>query len=170
MGLYMLEDAYQYSQDRRACSIYLPGFGTERLTTLAFTPPSYAAMRGHERSLILLAFILPELSTAWSLPQFDFRLPFSGQPGTPEPQGVLEAATDTVGPLRIAIIGAGAGGSSAAFWIAKAKERHEQDIHVDVYEQSDYIGGRKQSTIPFRTLEHRLMSHGCVRLHCCVSL
>lgn len=106
-------------------------------------------MRVHERSLILLAFMLPELSTAWSLPQFDFRLPFSSQPGTPEPQGVLESATDSVRPLRIAIIGAGAGGSSAAFWISKAKERHEQDIHVDVYEQSDYIGGRSTVVYPY---------------------
>jgi prenylcysteine oxidase / farnesylcysteine lyase len=43
---------------------------------------------------------------------------------------------------RVAIIGAGAGGSSAAFWIAKAKERHGLDIAVDIYERSDYIGGR----------------------------
>ena len=45
-------------------------------------------------------------------------------------------------PNRVAIIGAGAAGSSAAFWIAKAKERFGLDIGVDVYEKSDYIGGR----------------------------
>jgi prenylcysteine oxidase/farnesylcysteine lyase len=44
---------------------------------------------------------------------------------------------------RVAIIGAGAGGSSAAFWISKAKERYGLDTEVDVYERSDYIGGRK---------------------------
>jgi hypothetical protein len=44
---------------------------------------------------------------------------------------------------RIAIIGAGAGGSSAAFWIAKAKERYGLDIAIDIYERNDYIGGRK---------------------------
>ena len=44
---------------------------------------------------------------------------------------------------RIAIIGAGAGGSSAAFWISKAKERFGIDVEIDVYERSDYIGGRK---------------------------
>lgn len=43
---------------------------------------------------------------------------------------------------RIAIIGAGAGGSSAAFWISKAKERSGLDVEVDVYEGADYIGGR----------------------------
>jgi prenylcysteine oxidase/farnesylcysteine lyase len=44
---------------------------------------------------------------------------------------------------RIAIIGAGAGGSSAAFWISKARERYGIDVEIDVYERSDYIGGRK---------------------------
>lgn len=44
---------------------------------------------------------------------------------------------------HIAIIGAGAGGSSAAFWIAKAKERYGLDVVVDIFERSDYVGGRK---------------------------
>ena len=42
---------------------------------------------------------------------------------------------------RIAIVGAGAGGTSAAFWISKAKERFGLDIEIDVYESNDYIGG-----------------------------
>lgn len=46
---------------------------------------------------------------------------------------------------RIAIIGAGAGGSSAAYWVSKAKERHGVSIQVDVYEKSDYIGGRRHT-------------------------
>jgi len=46
---------------------------------------------------------------------------------------------------RVAIIGAGAGGSSAAFWISKAKERFGLDVAVDVYESSDYVGGREFS-------------------------
>jgi NAD(P)-binding Rossmann-like domain len=46
---------------------------------------------------------------------------------------------------RVAIIGAGASGSSAAFWIAKAKERYGYglEVAVDIYERGDYIGGRK---------------------------
>jgi prenylcysteine oxidase/farnesylcysteine lyase len=44
---------------------------------------------------------------------------------------------------RVGIIGAGAGGSSAAFWIAKAKERYGLDVAIDIYERDDYIGGRK---------------------------
>lgn len=100
-------------------------------------------MRIRERTLIIFGIILPGLSAAWSLPQFDFRLPFSSGPvGSLGSQTVLESADVKASPLRIAIIGAGAGGSSAAFWIAKAKERHEQNVHVDVYERSDYIGGR----------------------------
>jgi prenylcysteine oxidase/farnesylcysteine lyase len=41
----------------------------------------------------------------------------------------------------VAIIGAGAGGSSAAFFISKAKERYGLDIDVHVYEKNDYVGG-----------------------------
>jgi len=59
-------------------------------------------------------------------------------------------STDPRGPdaappssSHIAIIGAGAGGSSAAFWIAKAKERYGLDVVVDIFERSDYVGGRK---------------------------
>jgi len=43
---------------------------------------------------------------------------------------------------RIAIIGAGAGGTSAAFWISKARERFGLDVQVDVYEAAGYVGGR----------------------------
>lgn len=100
-------------------------------------------MRFDERSLLLVGVILPGLSTAWSLPEFDFRLPFSSKSsGGTGSQVVLDPVETPDAPLRIAIIGAGAAGSSAAFWIGKAKERHEQNVHVDVYEQSNYIGGR----------------------------
>ncbi|EEB87774.1 hypothetical protein MPER_14739, partial [Moniliophthora perniciosa FA553] len=51
------------------------------------------------------------------------------------------------GPQKIAIIGAGAGGSSAAFWIAKAKERFGLDVQVDVYDKASYIGGQLGASI-----------------------
>lgn len=44
---------------------------------------------------------------------------------------------------RVAIVGAGAAGSSAAFWIGKAKERYGVDVLVDVYEKSGVVGGRE---------------------------
>nr|BAH22596.1 hypothetical protein [Pholiota nameko] len=50
---------------------------------------------------------------------------------------------------RIAIIGAGAGGSSASFWISKAKERFGLDVEIDVYERNDYIGGRSTIVYPY---------------------
>lgn len=59
-------------------------------------------------------------------------------------------ATTPSSLTRIAIIGAGAGGSSAAFWISKAKERSNLDVQVDVYEAADYIGGRA-SVLTFHT-------------------
>ena len=42
---------------------------------------------------------------------------------------------------RIAIIGAGAAGSSAALWLRKAAERHGLELEVDLFERNDYIGG-----------------------------
>lgn len=98
-------------------------------------------MRLQQSTLLLYAFLLPKLSTAWSLPQLHLQFPFSRSTDQQSLDGVEVTSTTT----RIAIIGAGAGGTSAAFWIAKARDRHGADIHVDVYEQSDYIGGRKLS-------------------------
>jgi prenylcysteine oxidase/farnesylcysteine lyase len=53
------------------------------------------------------------------------------------------AAESEVQPARIAIIGAGAAGSSAAFWISKARERFGLEVEVDVYDREPYIGGRE---------------------------
>lgn len=46
---------------------------------------------------------------------------------------------------KIAVIGAGAGGSSAAWWISKAKARSGVSVQVDVYERENYIGGRESA-------------------------
>lgn len=44
---------------------------------------------------------------------------------------------------RVAIIGAGAGGSSAAFWLGLARLRFGHDVEIDVYDKLDYVGGRE---------------------------
>jgi prenylcysteine oxidase/farnesylcysteine lyase len=67
--------------------------------------------------------------------QFPFNFPFF-RPKDTDPVSTHDTP-------RIAIIGAGAGGSSAAFWISKAKERFGLDVQVDVYERSSYVGGRE---------------------------
>ncbi|KAK7064553.1 Prenylcysteine lyase [Favolaschia claudopus] len=87
-----------------------------------------------------LAVLLPVVS-GFQLP---FKLPFFNQSG----QQTLQQPPADSKP-RIAIIGAGAGGSSAAFWISKAKERFGVDVEVDVYEKESYIGGRACSTTVF---------------------
>lgn len=44
---------------------------------------------------------------------------------------------------RVAIIGAGAAGSSAAYWIARAQNRTpEYIIEVEVFEKEEHAGGR----------------------------
>ena len=89
--------------------------------------------------------------------QFPFKLPFFSNAATQEPLAVPEVPAETTVPNRIAIIGAGAGGSSAAFWIGKAKERYGLDVEVDVYDKNEYIGGRKSSDLatPLNPMHHR---------------
>ena len=63
-------------------------------------------------------------------------------------QAVINVVEETPGVTsRVAIIGAGAGGSSAAFWIGKAKERFGIDVEVDVYDKEAYIGGSELWTL-----------------------
>ncbi|KAF8973540.1 Prenylcysteine lyase-domain-containing protein [Flammula alnicola] len=78
--------------------------------------------------------------------QFPFKVPklFSSNSLLPEAEDAPVSGTS-----RIAIIGAGAGGSSAAFWISKAKERFGLDVEIDVYESRSYIGGRSITVYPY---------------------
>jgi prenylcysteine oxidase/farnesylcysteine lyase len=50
---------------------------------------------------------------------------------------------------RIAIIGAGAGGSSAAYWLSKARDRNGVNFEIDIYESKGYIGGRECPSFKF---------------------
>lgn len=73
--------------------------------------------------------------------QLPFEIPFLKQTA-PKQTPILPDDSPNASP-RIAIIGAGAGGTSAAFWISKAKERFGLDVEVDVYDKADYVGGRE---------------------------
>ncbi|KAI0655025.1 Prenylcysteine lyase-domain-containing protein [Cubamyces menziesii] len=88
---------------------------------------------------------------AFQLP-FNIKLPFFSGSQTPL---VAPELPDPATPNRIAIIGAGAAGSSAAYWIAKGKERYGLDVEVDVYDKNSYIGGRSTTVFPYdnETLE-----------------
>ncbi|KAH7930566.1 FAD/NAD(P)-binding domain-containing protein [Leucogyrophana mollusca] len=77
---------------------------------------------------------------------FAFQLPFKVPFFKSKTAIVSESAQGTP---RIAIIGAGAGGSSAAFWISKAKERFGIHVEVDVYERAAYVGGRSITVYPY---------------------
>jgi len=45
--------------------------------------------------------------------------------------------------FRVAVIGAGAAGSSSAWWLHLASDRLGHPIEVEVFERADYIGGRR---------------------------
>jgi hypothetical protein len=100
---------------------------------LLCSPPS-TVMRA--RNALVLSLSLALGAHAFELP---FQVPFFAH--NKHGKAAPASAADTA--RRVAIIGAGAGGSSAAFWIGKAKERYGLDIEVDVYERADYIGGRE---------------------------
>ncbi|KAG9077132.1 hypothetical protein FS749_011013, partial [Ceratobasidium sp. UAMH 11750] len=51
--------------------------------------------------------------------------------------------------FRVAIIGAGAAGSSSAFWLSKARSRLGENITATIYEKGDYVGGRSTTTPPY---------------------
>ena len=52
----------------------------------------------------------------------------------------------------VAIIGAGAGGSSTAFFIAKAKQRYGVDIDIHIYDKNEFVGGGELSLVASRAL------------------
>lgn len=85
--------------------------------------------------IVLLASIT---TNAFQLP---LRIPGFGS------QDILTESFGHKAPLRVAIIGAGASGSSAAFWIAQAKKRHGVEVEVDIYEKSDHVGGSESLTL-----------------------
>jgi ribulose 1,5-bisphosphate synthetase/thiazole synthase len=85
--------------------------------------------------MILSLILFPSLVLAFSWSSL-----FGG--GAAADQYLLQPTViNATNQLRVAIVGAGAAGSSAAFWISKAVERLGKDITVDLYESSDYIGG-----------------------------
>ncbi|KAN0138475.1 Prenylcysteine lyase domain containing protein [Lactarius tabidus] len=107
------------------------------------------------RTLVLSVLATASLSHAIQLP-FDIGniWPLRASPSEPSP------VVETQQPPRIAIIGAGAGGSSAAFWIAKAKERSGLNVEIDIYERSDYIGGRSTTVYPYNNTAYEPVELG----------
>ncbi|KAK6516657.1 hypothetical protein TWF506_006553 [Arthrobotrys conoides] len=43
---------------------------------------------------------------------------------------------------RVAVIGAGAAGSSAAYYLKEYAEKHDYRVNITIYERNNYIGGR----------------------------
>ncbi|KAF2851159.1 prenylcysteine oxidase-like protein 1 precursor [Plenodomus tracheiphilus IPT5] len=56
---------------------------------------------------------------------------------------------DTPQPKRVAIIGAGAGGASAAYHLAQYASDASIPIHITVYERNTYVGGRTTTVSPW---------------------
>ena len=105
--------------------------------------------------MLLTTYASVSLANAFRLP-FGWHLPWAHASEAHQvPLGILEQLADseevesTDHLNRIAIIGAGAGGSSSAFWIGKAKERWGLDLEVDLYDSRSYIGGSESISCTF---------------------
>ena len=117
----------RFAQQRSACVKYTPFLST---------------LIARMKATTALLFLVP--STLAFQIQFPFKVPqfFASKILQTVTEAIEEVAPVSTTP-RIAIIGAGAGGSSAAFWISKAKERFGLEVEVDIYDSNDYIGGRE---------------------------
>lgn len=60
----------------------------------------------------------------------------------------------------VAIIGAGAGGTSTAFFIAKAKQRYGLDIDIHIYDQNEFVGGDNDFVYPYDDGRYRPVELG----------
>jgi prenylcysteine oxidase/farnesylcysteine lyase len=80
-------------------------------------------------------------ATAFELP---FQIPFFSKNTSQDESAEVYESSST---HRVAVIGAGAGGSSAAFWLGLAKLRHGLDVEIDVYDKLGYVGGRTYSIV-----------------------
>ncbi|PPQ82411.1 hypothetical protein CVT24_002057 [Panaeolus cyanescens] len=58
---------------------------------------------------------------------------------------LFDVDSHSLPPRRIAVIGAGVSGTSAAFWISSVKE----NIQIDLYERCAYIGGNSKVVYPY---------------------
>ena len=87
------------------------------------------------RTALLLSLLSATLGVKALQLQLPFKVPFFQSTFSPEDDEPPR------GTPRVAIVGAGAAGSSASFWISKAQERFGVDVEVDVYEKTSRIGG-----------------------------
>ncbi|KAJ3489421.1 hypothetical protein NLI96_g2134 [Meripilus lineatus] len=92
--------------------------------------------------------------------QFPSWVPFVNSYKQPQATYSIPAEAADAAGNRIAVVGAGAGGSSAAFWIGKARERFGLDVEIDVFEREDYVGGRSITVQPYNDSELEPMELG----------
>lgn len=50
--------------------------------------------------------------------------------------------------IKVAIVGSGAAGSTAAYYLSKAAEQNDGDVDIDVFEKRYVAGGRSRVVFP----------------------
>ncbi|GAA5927561.1 hypothetical protein JCM1841_002340 [Sporobolomyces salmonicolor] len=124
--------------------------------------PTTASGPHHPRSRPVRLFVVPVVLAVFALvhltrsqllfPANNVQTPFELHPDRSHTGGKGSLWEDKQVP-RIAIIGAGAGGSSAAYFLshfAKLKELGLETL-VTIYDENDYVGGRSTVIWPWQT-------------------
>lgn len=64
---------------------------------------------------------------------------------------VVGSAVDrrTPSPLKVAIVGAGAGGTSSAYFLQQQAKAAGRSVDISIFERRDYVGGRSTTFYPF---------------------
>lgn len=76
------------------------------------------------------------------------------------PDGSAASTSASSGSRKIAIIGSGPSGASAAYWLSRAQQkldrlgRTQEGFELHLYEREERIGGRVKVTYPFDDKEH----------------
>jgi prenylcysteine oxidase/farnesylcysteine lyase len=124
--------------------------GSPTFTSYLLHQSIMAIIRLSQRSQLVLSVVILSLLTYWlaSAPSKTGFPRFKSEPDFKYPSEAHPKAIAQERPKRIAIVGAGASGSAAAWFMSRAgrvmKERVGREVLGDVivFEQSDRVGGR----------------------------
>ena len=67
---------------------------------------------------------------------------------SPQPSGQTHLPLSTA-PLKVAIIGGGAGGTSSAYFLSQQARAAGRNVDIRLFERTDYLGGRSTIIYPF---------------------
>lgn len=99
--------------------------------------------------LVAVTSFLWQSSADARAPVPPFQAPFLPPTATPQDNHLKVFHNDTTRPLRVAIIGGGASGTSCAFFLSEIARKADRPLSLRLFERRDYLGGRSTVLYPF---------------------